>query len=239
MGAFGAIAEFHQDDGEIAVITTTVQLLTRATRRGNIRLEHSMMAGLVPVAYELSPRRHRWSQALALLPRQSQARSERSVIDRDRADDNAITGIDRMASCSAWACRCCTMRFLHPHQRAKLAFELRAQILALGVRSANGAMPAGDPAHAPASRRADQYLRPCRGLLPEDRRPRHRRGVARRATCHVLRRKMLKRWAHAFGQHSPIPRGPAARRRYATTPSSIPLEPRPAVRADPARRVPG
>lgn len=55
MGTFGAIAEFHQDDGEVAVIDDTY-LLTRATRRGGIRVDRGTLSELVPVAYEtLSP----------------------------------------------------------------------------------------------------------------------------------------------------------------------------------------
>lgn len=66
MGTFGAIAEFHQDEGEIAVIKDSYGL-TRATRRGAICIDRRMLAEIRAVAYEtLSPKRHRWSQALAL-----------------------------------------------------------------------------------------------------------------------------------------------------------------------------
>jgi len=76
MGTFGAIAEFHQDDGEVAVIDDT-HLLTRATRRGGIRVDRGTLSELVPVAYEtLSPKRHRWSQAVALCLPEAKARQQ-------------------------------------------------------------------------------------------------------------------------------------------------------------------
>lgn len=96
MGTFGAIAEFHQDEGEVAVIDES-HLLTRATRRGGIRIDRKAVAEMVPIAYEtLSPRRHRWSQGLALcLPREKAKRSSRNVLTELGPDDHAVRGIDR------------------------------------------------------------------------------------------------------------------------------------------------
>lgn len=66
MGAFGAVAEFHQDDGETALVDDPARL-ARATARGGIRLDPERLAAARAVAYEtLSPKRHRWSQAVAL-----------------------------------------------------------------------------------------------------------------------------------------------------------------------------
>ncbi|AWC21193.1 hypothetical protein CO731_00641 [Aminobacter sp. MSH1] len=143
MGTFGAIAEFHQDDGEIAVIDDR-QLLTRATRRGGIRLERSMMAGLVPVAYEtLSPRRHRWSQALALcLPEARARRSGRSVLTEIGPDDNAIRGIDRTGILFDMGLSLPQCDFCIRTSEPKLLVELRANLGRSVFDPANGAMPA-------------------------------------------------------------------------------------------------
>ena len=96
MGTFGAIAEFHQDEGEIAVIEDSYGL-TRATRRGAICIDRRMLAEIRAVAYEtLSPKRHRWSQALALcLPPGRARRAGRPALPEIGPDDNAIRGIDR------------------------------------------------------------------------------------------------------------------------------------------------
>lgn len=96
MGTFGAIAEFHQDEGEPPVINLP-DVLTRATRRGAIRLDTGTLTQVMPVAYEtLSPKRHRWSQALALcLPEAVARRAARNVLTEIGPDDDAIRGIDR------------------------------------------------------------------------------------------------------------------------------------------------
>ncbi len=96
MGTFGAIAEFHQDEGEHAVIDMP-DIFTRATKRGAIRLDASTFPQVVPVAYEtLSPKRHRWSQALALcFPKANARRAARAVLTELGPDDGAIRGIDR------------------------------------------------------------------------------------------------------------------------------------------------
>lgn len=96
MGSFGALAEFHQDDGEAAVIDDAYEL-TRATRRGAVQIDRKNVGRLVPVAYEtLSPKRHRWSQALALcLPEAKARRAQRGVLTELGPDDRAIRGVDR------------------------------------------------------------------------------------------------------------------------------------------------
>lgn len=98
MGAFGAIAEFHQDDGETAVIDSPDQL-SRATERGGIRIDPSRLSEVLPVAYEtLSPRIHRWSQALALcLPDEAATANERVVLTELGEDTGAIRPVDRNA----------------------------------------------------------------------------------------------------------------------------------------------
>ena len=96
MGSFGAIAEFHQDKGEQPVIDDGLEL-ARATRRGGIRLERRRLADVTAIAYEtLSPKRHRWSHAVALcLPEANARRAERKVLTEIGPDDHAIRGIDR------------------------------------------------------------------------------------------------------------------------------------------------
>lgn len=96
MGSFGAIAEFHQDQGEIPVIDQR-DTLTRATRRGAIAIDRRRLAEVKPVAYEtLSPKKHRWNHAVTLCLSESAARRKaRSVLTELGADDEAIRGIDR------------------------------------------------------------------------------------------------------------------------------------------------
>lgn len=89
IGSFGAIGEFHQDDGE-PLIVNDIEALTRATPRGAIRIEpHREMQA---VAYELlSPRPHRWSQGLALcLPETAAPRAQRAVLTELGPDTDAI-----------------------------------------------------------------------------------------------------------------------------------------------------
>lgn len=96
MGGFGAIAEFHQDPGEQAVVDDGVAL-TRATARGGIRIDAAALGGVLPVAYEtLSPRPRRWSQALALcLPEPAAHGSRRTVMTELGPDAGAIRCEDR------------------------------------------------------------------------------------------------------------------------------------------------
>lgn len=96
MGTFGAIAEFHHDQDEFSVIDDAYRL-SRATKRGGIRLDRTKLDLIQPVAYEtISPKRHRWSHAIALcLPENLARRSARSVLTEIGPDDDAIRGIDR------------------------------------------------------------------------------------------------------------------------------------------------
>lgn len=96
MGTFGAIAEFHQDAGEITVVDEPHSLM-RATKRGAIHIDRRRLAGIRAIAHEtVSPKRHRWSQAVSLcLPEARARRSARSVLTELGPDDDAIRGIDR------------------------------------------------------------------------------------------------------------------------------------------------
>lgn len=95
VGSFGAIAEFHQDDGEHAEIDAPA-MLTRATARGAIRIER--LDGVRPIAFEtLSPRPHRWSHGVALcLPSGDATRPERRAsLTELGPDQEAIRPPDR------------------------------------------------------------------------------------------------------------------------------------------------
>ncbi|WP_292241103.1 hypothetical protein [Mesorhizobium sp.] len=96
MGIFGAIAEFHQDQGEVAVVDEP-HVLMRATRRGAIHIDWRKLGDVHAVAYETpSPRRHRWSQALSFcLPDDLARRTARPVLTELGPDDDAVRGIDR------------------------------------------------------------------------------------------------------------------------------------------------
>lgn len=96
IGTFGAIAEFHQDEGETAVVDRPDRL-ERATNRGAIRLLPH--ADLRTIAYEaLSPRPHRWIQGVALcLPAETARRKVRTVVTELGPDEDAIRPEDRSA----------------------------------------------------------------------------------------------------------------------------------------------
>ena len=98
MGSFGAVAEFHQDEGEPLELDEP-GLLVRATRRGAVQLDLAMVERIVPVAYEtLSPKPHRWSHAVALcLPRADGLGAGRSVLTELGPDENAVRPADRSA----------------------------------------------------------------------------------------------------------------------------------------------
>lgn len=98
MGAFGAIAEFHQDPDEETVVDDHAAL-ARATARGGIRIDAARLTDVLPVAYEtLSPRPRRWSQALALcLPKRESSASGRTVLTELGPDAGAIRPADRAA----------------------------------------------------------------------------------------------------------------------------------------------
>lgn len=93
MGSFGAIAEFHQDPGEPVVVDNG---LARATERGGIRIDLDRR-DVLAIAYEtLSPKRHRWSQAIALcLPTEKASRKARTVLTELGPDGDAIRDEDR------------------------------------------------------------------------------------------------------------------------------------------------
>ncbi|MBO6815839.1 MAG: hypothetical protein JJ891_13345 [Rhizobiaceae bacterium] len=96
MGAFGALAEFHQDDGE-ATLSTDQNTACRATGRGAIRFDLDGIEALVPIAYEtLSPRAYRWNQAVALcLPVDQAKLNQRSVLTELGPDENPILKTSR------------------------------------------------------------------------------------------------------------------------------------------------
>ncbi|MEM9784211.1 MAG: hypothetical protein AAF899_17270 [Pseudomonadota bacterium] len=94
IGSFGAIAEFHHDAGEAAVVTGP---LTRATARGAIRIER--VEDVVPVAWEaLSKNPERWQHGLVLcLPAERARRDGRTVLTELGPDPDAIRPEDREA----------------------------------------------------------------------------------------------------------------------------------------------
>lgn len=148
MGSFGAIAEFHQDEGEFAVIDAPEQL-ARATRRGGIRIDAAGLADVVPVAYETSsPRRHRWSQAVALcLPEGKACRAARQVLTEIGPDDHAIRGIDRTGILFDMGLSLPQCDFCIRTSDPKLLGVLRANLGLPVMDLANGAMPAILAAH--------------------------------------------------------------------------------------------
>lgn len=96
MGTFGAIAEFHQDAGEVLLVDAP-EMFCRATERGGVRIDPDRAADIVPVAYEaLSPRAHRWSHAVALcLPEGDARRGARALLTELGPDEGAIRPGDR------------------------------------------------------------------------------------------------------------------------------------------------
>ena len=143
MGSFGAIAEFHQDEGEVAVIDEPAAL-TRATRRGAIRISRGRLADIVPLAYEtLSPKRHRWTQALALcLPEDVARLNARAVLTELGPDDDAIRGIDRTGILFDMGLALPQCDFLIRTSDPKLLAELRANLGRSVFDHSNTAMPA-------------------------------------------------------------------------------------------------
>lgn len=95
MGSFGAIAEFHHV-GDEASPTQTAPLM-QVTARCGMRIER--LEGVRPVAYEtLSPRAHRWSQAVSLcLPETEALMHRRDVLTEIGPDDAALREEDRGA----------------------------------------------------------------------------------------------------------------------------------------------
>ncbi|MEM1276595.1 MAG: hypothetical protein AAGH74_08715 [Pseudomonadota bacterium] len=94
IGSFGAIAEFHQDPGEVALLD---EPLGRATARGAIRIER--VTGVTPVAWEaLSKNPDRWQQGIALcLPSREATRHVRTVLTELGPDKDAVRIEDRDA----------------------------------------------------------------------------------------------------------------------------------------------
>ncbi len=94
IGSFGAIAEFHQDDGEPALVDGPLE---RATARGGIRIERT--DGVRPVAWEaLSKDPARWQQGIALCLHEADARrAKRTVLTELGPDDSAIRAEDQGA----------------------------------------------------------------------------------------------------------------------------------------------
>lgn len=96
LGAFGALAEFHQDEDE-PVLHEDDALLGRVTSRGAIAFDPSVLETLKPVAYEtLSPKSHRWSHAVAFcLPSESARCNQRCVLTELGPDKDAILPVNR------------------------------------------------------------------------------------------------------------------------------------------------
>lgn len=91
LGAFGALAEFHQDQDE-TVLLDDVSSFKRATARGAIAFASDVVDQLLPIAYEtLSPKSHRWSHAIAFcLPEQKARCNRRSFLTELGPDEDAI-----------------------------------------------------------------------------------------------------------------------------------------------------
>lgn len=98
MGTFGAIAEFHQDEGEPLTVQNA-DALEWASLRGGVRMHAAMLGEVRPVAYEtISPRAHRWSLGVALcLPEALARRSQRTVLTELGPDYEAVREEDRGA----------------------------------------------------------------------------------------------------------------------------------------------
>jgi hypothetical protein len=148
MGTFGAIAEFHQDEGEVPVIEDSYGL-TRATRRGAIGIERRKLAEVRAVACEtLSPKRHRWSQGVALcLPERRARREARSVLTELGPDDGAIRGIDRTGILFDMGLSLPQCDFCIRTSDPKLLHELRANLGRSLFEHDNTAMPTILAAH--------------------------------------------------------------------------------------------
>lgn len=91
MGSFGALAEFHHDPGEAALVDHPDRL-TRATARGAIRINREYLGRALPVAYEIpSANPRRWSHGIALcFPTQDARRNARSALTELGVDQDAI-----------------------------------------------------------------------------------------------------------------------------------------------------
>jgi hypothetical protein len=96
MGGFGALAEFHQDADEAALVDRP-RSLTRATARGAIGIDPGCLGQSQPVAYEIpSPKPHRWSHGIAFcLPSRDARREARGALTELGPDKSAIRPDDR------------------------------------------------------------------------------------------------------------------------------------------------
>ncbi|GGO53751.1 hypothetical protein SAMN05444398_102224 [Roseovarius pacificus] len=95
MGSFGAIAEFHHVAADPR--PPVAQTLEQITDRGGLRID--TLDGVRPVAYEtLSPKPHRWTQAIALcLPSDAAGMTRRDVLTELGPDNAALRPQDRDA----------------------------------------------------------------------------------------------------------------------------------------------
>lgn len=148
MGGFGAIAEFHQDRGEPAVVEGPAPLV-RATRRGGIRFDRRTLGRATAVAYEmLSPKRQRWSHAVAFcLPAKEARMHERGVLTEIGPDDAALRGIDRTGILFDMGLSLPQCDFCIRTSDPKLLKLLRAQAGRSLFDPGNAAMPAILAAH--------------------------------------------------------------------------------------------
>lgn len=95
MGSFGAIAEFHHVTGDPP--PPMREGFCQHTQRGAVRIDR--LDGVRPVAYEtLSPKSHRWTQAVSLcLPEAEAAMHRRDALTELGPDTGAIREGDRNA----------------------------------------------------------------------------------------------------------------------------------------------
>jgi hypothetical protein len=98
MGSFGAIAEFHQDAGEMPLVDHPNQL-TRATARGAVRINPESLGRALPIAYEIpSSNPRRWSHGIALCFQTLDARRcARTMLAELGPDQDAIRVEDRQS----------------------------------------------------------------------------------------------------------------------------------------------
>ncbi|MEL6574981.1 MAG: hypothetical protein AAFQ81_03740 [Pseudomonadota bacterium] len=144
IGSFGAIAEFHQDEGEATLVDGP---LIRATTRGAIRIDR--LDGVVPVAWEaLSKNPERWQQGVALcLPDHEARRAARTVLTELGPDTEAIRAEDRGAILFDMGLGQSNVDFCIRTDDAELAALLRAQAGRSLLEHGNPAMGAILKAH--------------------------------------------------------------------------------------------
>lgn len=113
-------------------------------KRGGISLDAKMLAKITPVAYEtLSPKRHRWSQAVALcMPEDLASREVRAVLTELGPDDSAIRGVDRTGILFDMGLSLSQCDFCIRTSDPKLLSVLRANLGRSLFEHDNAAMPA-------------------------------------------------------------------------------------------------